>query len=29
MPLFTTIWIDLAQNLIQLWVNVINFLPPL
>lgn len=29
MPLFTTIWIDLAQNLIQLWVNAINFLPPL
>lgn len=28
MPLFSTIWLDLAQYLIQLWQNAINFMPP-
>jgi hypothetical protein len=29
MPMFTSIWLDLAQSLVLLWTNAINFLPPL
>lgn len=24
----TAVWIQLAENLIQMWINALNFLPP-